>query len=422
MRYLFFLTILIFSCQNKITLPAKLEPALKLLSVNHADQISKPTVIMISIDGFRHDYLEKFQPPTLISWADKGVRAAGLVPSFPSLTFPNHVTLVTGLRPGHHGIVGNRFYDKERKEFYSIGDLKSVNDGSWYHGTPLWAAAEKEGMLSATCFWVGSEAKIGGVDPAYFKTYDEKISNEQRVKWVTEWLNLPEENRPHFIGLYFSDVDTMGHRFGPISNETKKAVSDIDTELAKLKMFIEEKKLDVQIIVVSDHGMKNVEQTIDLSTIESIKNLKTSGSGAEITFYGENKDEINHTIKEIKKIQGPFQIYKVGHYPKRWQLDDPNRQGDFLIVGNPGVNIFIEDGSGRKIGMQKMAGHGWDTAGTTELNGLFIASGSKFKRGLRIKAFDNIHVQPLVTHLLELKNLENVDGEFKVLQSTLIGH
>ena len=163
-----------------------------------------------------------------------------------------------------------------------MGDSRTVNDGSWYRGEPLWTAAEKQGMLSATCFWVGSEAKIGGIDPTYLKKYDGRVSNDQRVKWVTEWLSLPEDRRPHSINLYFSDVDSSGHKFGARAEETKQAVLAIDKSLSELKSYIEKNNLDIQIVVVSDHGMKTVDKTIDISSVikTSLKGFSHSGRGS----------------------------------------------------------------------------------------------------------------------------------------------
>lgn len=407
-----------FSCQD-LSKNQKIVPD-RARQFNHPTQISKPVVLMISIDGFRHDYLEKFKPPTLLAWAKEGVRADGIIPSFPTLTFPNHVSLVTGLRPGHHGIVGNKFYDEKRKEYYSMGNDAAVNDGSWYRGTPLWTAAEKEGMLSATCFWVGSEAKIGGVDPTYLKPYDGSVSNEQRVLWVNDWLSLPEETKPHFIGLYFSDVDSAGHKYGPDAPEVGQAVLEVDSQLGKLKSFIAKNNLDVQIIVVSDHGMKNIESTVDISAAVDIKKFQTSGRGAIVSFYSENTADIEKAYEDIKKIPGPFHVYKANEYLPRWGLDDADRKGDLIVVGDPGVYIGFSDGFSGTVGSSNKATHGWDTEATTDLNGLFIASGSKFKKGMRIKAFDNVHVYPMVQQILELKNQDKIDGRIEVLKPILV--
>ncbi len=401
-----------------LTQPENLRPR-----VNVKTQLSKPTVVMISIDGFRPDYLDTFKPPTLLAWAKNGIRADGLIPSFPTLTFPNHISLVTGLRPGNHGIVGNKFYDEKRQQFYSMGDNRSVNDGSWYRGVPLWTAAEKQGMLSATCFWVGSEAKIGGIHPTYMKPYDGRVSNDQRVRWVTEWLVLPEQNRPHFISLYFSDVDSTGHKFGVHAPETRKAVLAVDTSLAELKLFIERNRLDVQIVVVSDHGMKRIEKTVDLSAVvnASFRGFKTSGRGATVSFYSADNAAVENAYQELKKVPGDFTVYRGSELPPRWQLNDKERRGDIVVVGKPGVYIGFLEGftAQQNVGSSNFATHGWDAADTTELNGLFIASGSRFKNSLRIGAIDNVHIYPLIMDILGLKVSGHIDGELAVLKPTL---
>ncbi len=389
--------------------------------VNAQSQMSKPTVIMISIDGFRADYLDLYKPPTLLSWAKNGVRSEGLIPAFPTLTFPNHVSLVTGLRPGNHGIVGNTFYDEKKEKFYTMTDPKSVNDGSWYRGVPLWAAAEKQGMLAATCFWVGSEAKIGGIDPTYLKKYDGRVSNDQRVKWITEWLSLPDSKRPHFINLYFSDVDASGHKFGANTEETKQAVLSIDQSLSQLKTFIEKNKLDVQIVVVSDHGMKTVEKTIDITSVTStsLKSFKNSGRGALVTFYTDDDSLVEKAYTDLKNIPGEFSVYKASELPAHWSLNDPDRRGDIIVIGNPGVYIGFNNGFSSEIGTSSIATHGWDAKNTAELNGLFIAYGSQFKKALRIPAIENVHVYPLVMDILELDSGGEIDGKLEVLKPVL---
>lgn len=406
------------SCQSGSSTPAQ--------TGNNAERVlTKPIVVMISIDGFRHDYLDKYQPPTLLAWAKEGVRAKGIIPSFPTLTFPNHISLITGRRPGHHGIVGNAFYDEARKQGYTMADKAAVNDGSWYRGEPIWVAAERNGMRAATFFWVGSEAKIGGVDPTYLmKPYSDNVPNAQRVDQVTEWLSLPEERKPHFISLYFSEVDSMGHKFGPESEETKKAVLTIDAELGRLKAFIDRSGAAVQVVVVSDHGMKLIKETVDLSAAESLMKMKDSGRGALTYFYSDDEALIEKAYQEVKAIQaktpGKFQVYKPKELPVRWAMEDVDRRGDLIVVGEPGVYIgFKRSFETGNVGSSNKATHGWDVASSEDLQGLFIASGSLFKRGLRIPAFDNVHVYPLVMHVLDLKSQESHDGDLKVLQPIL---
>jgi alkaline phosphatase D len=226
---------------------------------NAPQQLSKPYVILVSLDGFRYDYAKRYHAEHLLALAAEGASAPeGMLPSYPSITFPNHYTIVTGLYPEHHGIVANSFYDPARKETYNYHDGKSVGDGTWYGGTPLWVLAEQQGMRSASFFWVGSEADIQGVRPTYYLKFDASFPNHKRVEQVLAWLHLPPEQRPHMITLYFSDTDTAGHRYGPDSPQVADAVHELDGEIGKLVDGIKQSKLAVDLIVLADHGMAEV--------------------------------------------------------------------------------------------------------------------------------------------------------------------
>ena len=199
---------------------------------NSAQQMAKPYVILVSLDGFRYDYAKRYHAEHLLALGAEGASAPeGMLPSYPSITFPNHYTIVTGLYPEHHGIVANSFYDPARKETYNYHDRQSVGDGTWYGGTPLWVLAEQQGMRSASFFWVGSEADIQGVRPTYYLKFDASFPNQKRVEQVLAWLHLPPEQRPHMITLYFSDTDTAGHRYGPDSPQVAEAVHELDGEI-----------------------------------------------------------------------------------------------------------------------------------------------------------------------------------------------
>ena len=218
--------------------------------------MAKPYVILVSLDGFRYDYAKRYHAEHLLALGAEGASAPeGMLPSYPSITFPNHYTIVTGLYPEHHGIVANNFYDPARKETYSYHDSKAVGDGTWYGGTPLWVLAEQAGMRSASFFWVGSEADIQGVRPSYYLKFDGSFPNPKRVEQVLAWLHLPAEQRPHLITLYFSDTDSAGHRFGPDSPQEADAVHELDGEIGKLMEGIKDSKLPVDLIVLADHGM-----------------------------------------------------------------------------------------------------------------------------------------------------------------------
>ncbi|HMF75386.1 MAG TPA: ectonucleotide pyrophosphatase/phosphodiesterase, partial [Bryobacteraceae bacterium] len=208
---------LFLACATASWLVAQ-EP-LPVIKVEHGPnspaQQAKHYVILVSFDGYRYDYARKYGAANLLDLASRGASAPnGMTPSYPSITFPNHYSLVTGLYPEHHGIVAMSFYDPIRKQTYSYNNPATFPDGSWYGGTPLWVLAEKQGMRTACFFWPGSEAEIQGMRPSYYLNYNESLRGEKRVDQVLEWLRLPPEQRPHFITLYFSEVDHAGHLFG----------------------------------------------------------------------------------------------------------------------------------------------------------------------------------------------------------------
>src|SRR5882724_8657751 len=210
---------------------------------NAAAHLSKPYVVLVSLDGFRYDYPERYGAKNLLDMALRGVSAPnGMIPSYPSVTFPNHYTIVTGLYPEH-------------QEKYSFSDPKTNADGSWYGGTPLWVLAEQQGMRSACLFWPGSEAEIQGKRPSYYLHFDDNLEDEKRVEQVVAWLKLPPELRPHFITLYYSNVDHAGHNYGPDSDEVRAAVHHVDTMVGDLQTKITALHLPVDFVVVADHGM-----------------------------------------------------------------------------------------------------------------------------------------------------------------------
>src|SRR3984885_8306779 len=223
---------------------------------NRPEQSAKHYVVLVSIDGFRYDYAKLYGAPHLTAIAKEGASAPdGMVPSYPSVTFPNHYPLVPGLYPEHHGIVANSFYDPNRKETYSYRDPKTSSDGSWYGGVPLWSLAEKQGMRSACLFWPGAETEIGVELPSYFLHVDNKIDENKRIDQVIAWLGLPAEQRPHFITLYYSDVDHAGHEHGPGSAQVSEAVKHVDELIGRLETELDHLHMPIDLIVVADHGM-----------------------------------------------------------------------------------------------------------------------------------------------------------------------
>jgi alkaline phosphatase D len=227
---------------------------------NTPEQQNKPYVVLVGLDGFRSDYAEKHHAVRLQSLGRDGVHTS-LIPVFPSLTYPNFYSIATGLYPQNHGIVDNRFYDSLKQRVFRMSDKNESTDGTWYGGVPIWALAQRNGMRAATFFWVGSEAEIGGQRPSYYVPFDSKIPNEARVTQVVAWLKLPRAQRPHLITVSFTDADDAGHDFGPDSVEMQDAVQRLDRVVGELADHIKQLRLPVNLLVVSDHGMVQLNRT-----------------------------------------------------------------------------------------------------------------------------------------------------------------
>ena len=220
---------------------AALYAALALLAIaapaaaQPADPDGQPVTILISIDGFRTDYLNRGITPNLSALAARGA-SAPMKPSFPTKTFPNHYTLVTGLRPDHHGIVSNNMIDPRRPALrFSLGDARQARDPFWWdEAEPLWVTAERAGIRTATMFWPGSEAAIRTIRPSDWNRFDQNIDERQRVETVLDWMRRPAEIRPRFVAMYFDRIDTDGHHFGPDSAKLNAAVAEVDSQIGYL--------------------------------------------------------------------------------------------------------------------------------------------------------------------------------------------
>jgi len=385
---------------------------------NSAQQQQKPYVILISADGFRYDLTDKYNATHLQQLRGSGVAAKALIPSYPSLTFPNHYTLVTGLYPSHHGLVDNSFYDKKRDESYRLGNRKAVEDSSWYGGTPLWVLAEQQQMISASYYWVGSEAAIKGVRPTYYYRFNDSIDIDSRIQDVKNWLTLPEDKRPHLITFYMSDVDHAEHMYGPDSKETAEAVHFIDESIAKMVRMTDSLKLPVNYIFLADHGMINAD-TLNLmpkpAALDTTK-FKVPDGDVLVHLYAYNEKDIQPTYTALKKEAVDYDVYLAGEVPARWHYgatdDRYQRIGDIILVPHAPKSFSFR--KRRPIPGK----HGFDNA-IPEMQATFYAWGPAFKKQVEIPAFENVNVYPLVAHILGLKITEKIDGEFKVLQPIL---
>ena len=381
----------------------------------------KPTVLLISLDGFRYDYAEKYQAKNLLAFAKHGVQAKAMLPVFPTTTFPNHYSIVTGLYPAHHGIVENAFWDPALGLQFRFNDSKVASDTRFWGGTPLWVLAEKQGVPAACYFWPGSDYEIAGKRPSYWYPYDGKTKKEAQVAQVVQWLRLTADKRPHFITLYFSDVDHAGHNSGPDSAETKAAVLELDRVLGDLFDKIRRTKVKVDIFVVSDHGMTNTETPVDLGKLANFDGVKTSGSGTAFHVYSKDVKKIDEIYEALKKSNDArFAVYRKAEIPTRLHYLDNDRIGDLVVfsTGHTGVGVVDPKRPPRTAPAPK-GGHGIDVALIPEMKASFFAAGPHIRRGMVIEEFENINIYPLIAHLLRLEVQSPIDGDLKVLKPIL---
>ncbi|KPH12393.1 ectonucleotide pyrophosphatase/phosphodiesterase [Chryseobacterium sp. ERMR1:04] len=389
---------------------------------NTVEAQTKPYVIMISTDGFRYDYAKKYNAENLLKYSNEGVQAKAMIPSYPSITFPNHWSLITGLYPAHHGLVDNFFYDYKRKESYAMSDKKNAEDGSWYGGTPLWGLAEKQGMISASLMWVGSASDAGGKRPTYYYPYHEKFTPSEKVEKVVNWLKLPMDKRPHFISLYFPEVDGSGHHFGPEAKETEDAVHLIDKAIGELVQKVNDLGLkNVNFVFVSDHGMIKVDggTPLEIPALLFDKNrFDFYNSQTLLRVVVKNPSEVKAVYKELNAHKtDDYEVYLDKKLPKYLHFgskdDQYNRIGQILLIPKA-PKIFLEKGKKTSVGK-----HGYNPRLVPEMKATFFAWGPEFKSNVVIDEFSNVNVYPLVAEILGLKITQPIDGKFKVLKETL---
>jgi len=386
--------------------------------INQSETLAKPYVILVSIDGYRYDYTSKYSPPVISQFMSAGTSTKELLPVYPSKTFTNHYSIVTGLFAENHGIVANSFYDPLRKEEYNLSNSENVRDGTWYNGTPIWVAAEQQGMLAANYFWPGSEAAIQGVRPSYFIPYDEKKSLVERINQVKKWLDLSPNQRPHFITLYFSEVDSAGHKYGPQSNEVKEAVFKVDRAIGHLVEQMKTVPLPVNIIIVSDHGMQeinpnNVEYLDDYTDIKRVRFL---GGGPQASLYLNDSRNMAKVYGDLKAKAKHFQVYKRDEIPERFHYSKSARCGDLIIVAESPYLISLRNKSPEK----GLGNHGFDPDTTQSMHGIFYALGPQIKKRTILAPFRNVHIYPLIMRILGLKILTPIDGNSAVLEPVYV--
>lgn len=375
----------------------------------------KPYILLISIDGYRWDYTHKYKPKFLNQFRKNGTSLKSLIPAYPTKTFPNHLSIVTGLYPANHGIVANQFYAPDLQKSYSLRDRSAVTDARFYTGTPIWSLAEDQGMLTATYFYPGSEAPISGYFPTYYTKYNHNEEHEKRINQVIDWFKKPSKERPHFVATYFHDVDSAGHRYGPDSKEVEAAIQKVDQSIEKLVTKLNELELPLNILIVSDHGMTELDQTKFEALAKNqkqqdiIDKFNTVGNGPVVHLYTKEKKIINYAYKTLNNGAKNFKCYPHQYTPPSLKFRNNERIGDVVCLAKKGWSIAP------KSMLIPPGGHGWSQFQGKDMHGIFYGQGPNLKKGT-MKSQDNIHLFPLMVKILELKNPNKIDGDIKFLE------
>ncbi|MFT7520723.1 MAG: putative AlkP superfamily pyrophosphatase or phosphodiesterase [Kiritimatiellia bacterium] len=373
-------------------------------------QPAGPALVLVSIDGMRHDYMQRVDTPNLDRIA-AGVRAEGLRPPFPSYTFPSHYTMATGLYPEHHGIVSNVFWDPVRQEQFKIGDAKDMVDPLWWGGEPIWNTAERNGVRAATLFWPGSEALIGGAQASDWTAYNGSMSHKDRVDRVLGWLDRPGDTRPGFITLYFSSVDHAGHTEGPDSDEIATQLQDVDAAMGLLLDGLQSRgHTDVDVVVVSDHGMAArsatrvdiVDDKVDLTGIQVVE-------WSPLFSLNAPEERREGLMEELATLEHTT-CYLKDETPEIWHYREHRAIADVVCVADVGWAISGQDYFDANRSRFGGGTHGYDSYENSEMLGVFLATGPRFKNGVVVPVFDNVHLYGVLAKAMDLQPAPN-DGD-----------
>lgn len=374
--------------------------------------LAQPLVV-VAIDGLRHDFIEVHKMQNLARLRGQGASVERMQPSFPSTTFPNFHTMATGLEPSRHGLVGMAFYDRARKERFYYQTTST--DGSWYGGEPFWETAEKAGKTVATFFWPGTDTGVNGKWPTYFRRYDWRVRHDEKVQQVADWLALPASRRPDAIVVYLSDIDSAGHRYGPLAAETFEAAQRVDASVARIAGLAASS--GATLLVVADHGQSAVEGHLDLTPLADFKGCIAANEAPTTMLYCDDPERV---YAELKPKEKGWRVYRRSETPAHLKYRDNPRIGDLVILPDRPLIVQVlpvGDGSTPIPPLKGM--HGYDPVANTEMHSMLIGVGGPFKQGGRVAAARNVDVAPLILHLLGVAAPKGIDGDLSRVRGLL---
>jgi predicted AlkP superfamily pyrophosphatase or phosphodiesterase len=365
-----------------------------------------PLAILVSFDGWRWDYDVKTPAPNLRALTARGVRAEALAPGFPSKTIPNHYSMATGLYPGHHGMIANTIRDPGTGRVFRRTDRAELENPMWWGGEPIWNTAQRQGLIGATMFWPGSEAKVGGMQPRYWREFDDAVPMADRVDQVLRWLDLPAGERPSFISLYLNETDTMGHWYGPDSVQVRDAIGRTDAQLGRLLDGLATRGLSerANVVVVSDHGMAAttqrqsifVDDYVSLDDLEIVDINPTLG-----VIPAPGRDD--RVYRALVQAHPRLNMFKAGETPESWHLRGQTRVPPIIGVADEGWVVLRRADFAQYWTRSPTGGqHGYEPS-LPSMRGIFVAAGPAFKVGATVPAMDNVNVYRAVALALGIE-------------------
>ena len=386
---------------------------------------AEPPLLVISLDGFRWDYLEKYpaESATLRSLRRQGVTTRSLVPVFPSNTFPNHYSIVTGLYPSRHGIVNNDFLDASTGQFFRYNQPAVALDPRWWGGEPIWVTAINQGRKAAASFWVGSEVAIGGIRPTHWRPYNYSVPFETRLAEIHGWLKAPAAERPALIVLYFEETNSAGHTWGPDSPQVAAAVKLLDQRVATLLEAVRGEQIEPNVMIVSDHGMTGMsaDRVVLLDDHLDLARITVDADGSVVALRPHDGD-VAALVQALQRLPHA-RVYRVEDLPAHFHFGRTARTAPVWVLPEEGWHVGLRSGFERlrrryAANLGYVAGdHGYDPA-LPSMHGIFIGHGPAFRRGVELPPAENVHLYNLMCAVLGLRAAPN-DGDDRLVRAAL---
>ena len=373
-------------------------------------------LVLVVLDGFGLNYAQREKPAHLQSLASHGAWAPeGMLPSYPALGIPNRFTIVTGLYPGHHGLVADSFFDPDRKARFSADQASTLAESAWYGGTPLWSLAERQGMRTAVVGWPGAQAEIAGFRPTYSVRSGSAGETREILEQTSKWLHLAAEKRPHFIAIDYPEPAGTARRYGPDAPETRAAAQRADEFAGRLKAELDRSGLPVDLVVVSDRGLAKTQGSwITLDQFTSLSGFLTDGP----LLYGTDEQQRERVYRQLNHVSSLFVVYRGKDLPPNSHMRMNSRAGDPVVMATGAYAIRARGpATGEKDLPPPPAIDGLDPR-APEMRAIFFAVGPDVVPGKTVAAFENVNLYPWIAHILGLK-AQKSDGNLNILAGIL---